>query len=187
MEYTTQHPFRISAVDVRQTRCWLAGRILLCSCWRCASLTWLMTSIGARSIVIKVSSANCPQPGLGNVWAASANRAAAALRPARSQKAAPITYFCIHKVQSGKQASVKWTPGSHCALSIFWCRVCERDFYREADFRGWVEGEGYWIKHDTETLARLTVKEMRQYCLVNVWETEGEFQIIPSTSAKRWR
>lgn len=87
-----------------------------------------MTSIGACSTVIKVSSANCPQPGFGNVWAA--NRAVAALCPARYQKAALIKNFCIHKVQSGKQASVKWTPGSHCALSIFEA-VCVKEIFIE--------------------------------------------------------
>lgn len=87
-----------------------------------------MTSIGACSTVIEVSSAHCPPPGFGNVWAAS--RAAAALCPAHHPKAALIKNFCIHKVQSGKQASVKWTPGSDCALSIFET-VCVKEIFIE--------------------------------------------------------
>lgn len=59
-----------------------------------------------------------------------ANRAAAALCPACYPKAALITIFCIYKVQSGKQASVKWTPGSHCALSIFET-VCVKEIFIE--------------------------------------------------------
>lgn len=46
-----------------------------------------------------------------------------------TRKAALVKNFCIHTAQSGKQASVKWTPGQQ--LCAFWNSECQSEIFIE--------------------------------------------------------